>query len=197
MTILQLALSDVTGMPFQDYVQKMVLGPIGMTNSCLCQPLPADKDKNAARSYGWEVRQDGFIGRSGKWHVYPELYAAGLWTTPGDLAKFMIEVQLALEGKSNRVLSQAMAKKMVTAGGVGAYALGFTVGSESAHRPARAGESPRFFGHTGGNWGFRANFEGHLEGGNGFIIMTNSDDANPLVFMELPARIRAVYGWDK
>ena len=65
------------------------------------------------------------------------------------------------------------------------------------HRPAKAGEAARFFGHTGGNWGFRSNFEGHLAGGNGFIIMANSDDANPLVFQELPARIRAVYGWDR
>lgn len=195
-TILQLALADATGMAFQDYMQKMVLEPIGMTNSCYCQPLPAEKDRNAARSYGWAVRQDGYIGRGGaKWHVYPELYAAGLWTTPGDLAKFMIEVQLSLAGRSNKVLNQAMIRKMVTPGGVGNYALGFTVGSDSPHRPGKAGEAPRFFGHTGGNWGFRSDFEAQLEGGNGFVIMANSDDANPLVLSEIPARIRSVYGW--
>lgn len=195
-TILQLALADATRTPFQDYLQKTVLDPIGMTRSCYCQPLPAEQDRNAARSHGWQVRQDGFIGRGGaRWHVYPELYAAGLWTTPTDLAKFMIEVQRSLEGKSNAVLNQAMTRRMVTSGGVGYYALGFTVGSDSPHRPAKAGESPRFFGHTGGNWGFRSNFEAHLEGGNGFVIMANSDDANPLIFQELPARIRAAYGW--
>jgi CubicO group peptidase (beta-lactamase class C family) len=196
-TILQLALADVSGRPFQDYLQEKVLGPIRMTSSCYCQPLPAAKDANAARAYGWAVRQDRFIGRGdGKWHVYPELYAAGLWTTPTDLAKFMIEVQLSLEGRSNRVLNQQRARKMVTAGGVGAYALGFTVGTESPHRPAKAGEAARYFGHTGGNWGFRSNFEAQLTGGNGFVIMANSDDANPMIFQELPARIRAVYGWD-
>lgn len=195
-TILQLALQDTTGVPFADYLQKKVLQPIGMTRSCYCQPLPAELDRNAARSYGWEVRQDGYIGRgNAKWHVYPELYAAGLWTTPTDLAKFMIEVQLALAGKSQKVLTSEMARKMVTHGGVGAYALGFTVGSDSPHRPGKAGEPSRYFGHTGGNWGFRSNLEAHLEGGNGFVIMANSDDANPIVFGELPARIRAVYGW--
>lgn len=195
-TILQLAVADTLGKPFAEILQKSVLDPIGMTSSCYCQPLPPEKDKNAARSYGWAVRQDGYIGRGGaKWHVYPELYAAGLWTTPTDLAKFMIEVQLSLEDKSNKVLTQAMARKMVTPGGIGQYALGFTVGSDTPHRPGKPGEPARFFGHTGGNWGFRSNFEAHLQGGNGFVIMANSDDANPLIYVEIPTRIREVYGW--
>ncbi|MFN8060440.1 MAG: serine hydrolase domain-containing protein [Vicinamibacterales bacterium] len=195
-TILQLALTEATATPFADFVQKSVLAPIGMSMSCYCQPLPADKDRNAARATGWAVNQDTAIGRGGaKWHVYPELYAAGLWTTPTDLARFMIEVQQSLAGRSNKVLTREMVRKMVTPGGIGAYALGFTVGSDSPHRPARPGEAGRYFGHTGGNWGFRSDFEAHLEGGNGFVIMANSDDANPLIFQELPARIRAVYGW--
>ena len=196
-TILQLALSEALGRPFPAILKQSVLEPIGMVHSCFCQPLPAAKDANAARGYGWGVRQDRSIGRGdAKWHVYPELYAAGLWTTPTDLAKFMIEVQLSLEGRSNRVLNREMAMKMVTPGGVGQYALGFTAGSDSAHRPAKAGEANRYFGHTGGNWGFRANFHAHLQGGNGYVIMANSDDSNPLVFGEIPARIRAVYGWE-
>ncbi len=196
-TILQLALSDVMDRPFAKIVKETVLDPIGMTHSCFCQPLPPELDRNAARAHGWVVRQDGFIGRGdAKWHVYPELYAAGLWTTATDLAKFMIEVQLSLEGRSNSVLSREMAQKMVTPGGVGHYALGFTAGSESPHQPAQAGEANRFFGHTGGNWGFRGNFVGSLEGGNGYVILANSDDANPIIFPELPTRIREVYGWD-
>jgi CubicO group peptidase (beta-lactamase class C family) len=195
-TVLQLAVSERLKRPFAEILQEKVLGPIGMISSCFCQPLSNDRAARAAHAYGAIVRQDGAIGRGGApWHVYPELYAAGLWTTPTDLAKFMIEVQLSLEGRSNKVLDQTMIRKMVTPGGIGHYALGFTVGSESAHRPGRAGEAARFFGHTGGNWGFRSNFEGHLAGGNGYVIMANSDDANPVIFSEIPARLRAIYSW--
>ncbi|GAC1412344.1 MAG: hypothetical protein NVSMB6_14200 [Burkholderiaceae bacterium] len=51
----------------------------------------------------------------GKWHVYPETAAAGLWTTPIDLAKFAIETALAANGKSAKVLSEATTRERLTA----------------------------------------------------------------------------------
>ena len=197
-TILQVALTDALDTPFPDILAERVLTPIGMADSCFCQPLPEALHDRAARATGATVRQDGYVGLGdAPWHVYPELFAAGLWTTPTDLARFMIEVQRSLDGASNRVLDVEHTRRMVRHGGVGAYGLGFTVGSESPHRPVAPGEAPRYFGHTGGNWGFRANFEGRLEGGDGFVIMANSDEANPIVFRELPARLRAVLEADR
>ena len=196
-TILQLALSDVRARPFEEILQETILDPLGMTRSCFCQPLPAALHGNAAPAGGSVTNEVGDKGKPrAKWHVYPELYAAGLWTTPTDLARFLIEVQLSLEGRSNRILSTEFTRKMVTPGGVGHYALGFTAGATTPHRPAPPGETDRFFGHTGGNWGFRGNFVGSLEGGNGYVILANSSEANPVIFFELPARIRAAYGWD-
>ncbi len=196
-TILQLALSDAMAAPFAQILQETVLDPLGMTRSCFCQPLPAALHGNAARAGGSATRPDEDDSEPrANWHVYPELYAAGLWTTPTDLAKFLIEVQLSLEGRSNRVLTTESARRMVTPGGVGHYALGFTTGADTPHRPAPPGEADRFFGHTGGNWGFRGNLVGSLEGGNGYVILANSSEANPVIFFELPARIRAAYGWN-
>ena len=168
-----------------------------MTRSCFCQPLPDALHGNAARA-GSSTTGGAPEDRKPRapWHVYPELYAAGLWTTPTDLAKFLIEVQLSLEGRSNRILTPEFTRKMVTPGGVGHYALGFTTGAETPHRPAPPGEADRYFGHTGGNWGFRGNFVGSLEGGNGYVILASGSEANPVIFFELPMRIRAAYGWE-
>ena len=196
-TILQLALSDVQARPFEQILQETVLDPLSMTRSCFCQPLPAALHGSAARA-GGSVTGSAAKGSKPRapWHVYPELYAAGLWTTPTDLAKFLIEVQLSLEGRSNRILTPEFTRKMVRPGGVGHYALGFTTGADTPHRPAPPGEADRFFGHTGGNWGFRGNFVGSLEGGNGYVILATGSVANPVIFVELPTRIRAAYGWD-
>jgi CubicO group peptidase (beta-lactamase class C family) len=100
-TIMQLALVDAVGKPFPQILAEWVLAPIGMTNSAYEQPLGPERDRKAARAH------DG-AGKAmdAKWHVYPELEAAGLWTTSVDLAKFAIEVQRSLRNESNRVLKR-------------------------------------------------------------------------------------------
>ena len=65
-----------------------------------------------------------------KWHVYPELAAAGLWTTPTDLAKFAIQVQKSLHGEANHVLSQTSISEMLNLVGVGDYAVGFMMAKQ-------------------------------------------------------------------
>lgn len=49
-------------------------------------------------------------------HTYPEMAAAGLWTTPSDLCRYIIEVQNSLQGKANHVLTQSMTQQMLTPG---------------------------------------------------------------------------------
>jgi CubicO group peptidase (beta-lactamase class C family) len=179
--IQQLALVDAVRLPFTEIIRNWVLGPIGMTNSTFEQPLPADREKFAARGHSWSGK-----GMGARWHVYPEQAAAGLWTTATDLAKFIIEVQKTLAGQSTTVLTRATAQEMVTPVGVGSYAVGFAI--------ARRGEG-WYFEHGGRNWGFQCLARAHRAKGYGLIVMTNGDNAQPLL-EEVADRVARAYGWD-
>ena len=142
----------------------------------------------AGSSWAEQVVQtpEGGMRMGNPWHVYPEQAAAGLWTTPTDLAKFVIEVQLSLLGKSNRVLKQATMQEMVTPVGVGPFAVGFTF--------EKQGEG-WYFMHDGSNWGFRCDVIGHRSKGYGLAIMTNGDRGSRII-QELRTRIERADGWD-
>ncbi|NNF38523.1 MAG: serine hydrolase [Gemmatimonadetes bacterium] len=180
-TLQQQALMDARGLPFDEIARRDVLEPIGMARSTFTQPLPPEWDANAARAHDDEGRSMG-----AKWHVYPEQAAAGLWTTPTDLAQFAIEVQRAVRGDSERVLSRALAREMITPVGVGDYGVGFGLSKE--------GEG-WYFQHGGGNWGFRCFLIAHTRKGYGYAIMTNGDQGIA-VANELGRRLQQVYRWD-
>ena len=108
-TIEQQLVMDVTGKPFPEFMRANVLEKIGMTDSSYAQPLP---DEWAARTAAGTYADGKAV--HGRWHIYPEMAAAGLWTTPTDLAKFAIEVALSKQGKANHVLSEEMTKTMLT-----------------------------------------------------------------------------------
>jgi CubicO group peptidase (beta-lactamase class C family) len=178
--VLQQVICDVTGQPFPDVMSETVLAPLRMEHSTFEQPLP-DRLRAAAAS---GHRSDGSVVE-GKWHVYPEMAAAGLWTTPSDLARFAIELLLAWAGESDRVVSQATAREMLTPQGGGPVGLGpFLEGSGSS----------ACFSHAGANEGYRCELIGVLERGQGAVVMTNSDEGQQLV-TELINAVADVYGW--
>jgi CubicO group peptidase (beta-lactamase class C family) len=180
-TIVQLALTDTTGRRFPELLKSLVLDPIGMSNSGYDQPLSPERDRLAARAHsGRGTAMDA------KWHVYPELEAAGLWTTPSDLARLAIELQKALLGKSSRVLNETTARQMVTPVGVGDFAVGFSI--------RKIGEG-WYFAHGGSNWGFQCELIAHRLKGYGVAIMTNADSGG-VVVNEIRSRVSAAYNWD-
>jgi len=181
LTIMQLALTDLTGEPFADLMATRVLQPLGMANSSYEQPLPGPLAARAARAHNGQGK-----GMEAPWHVYPEQAAAGLWTTPGDLARFAIEVQRAVRGPAGTVLKQATAREMVSPVGVGPFAVGLTVEKRS---------EGWYFSHGGSNWGFRCDLLAHVRKGYGVVVMTNGD-AGSAVIAEIEARVAAAYNWD-
>ena len=183
-TIMQQALIDVTAVngklgPFPQLMHDTVLAPIGMTHSTYQQPLPAEWLAKAATPYDFDDKPI-----AGGAHTYPEMAAAGLWTTPSDLARYVIENQLSLEGKANHVLSVEMTKQMMTAG-MGNWGLGVQIGG-SASKP--------YFSHGGVDEGFEALFVGYEQGGDGAVVMTNARGGMRIA-EEVMGSIATEYGW--
>ena len=179
-TISQVAIMDIEKKPYPQIAKETVLDPLGMTNSTYSQPLPDDWRKRAAAGH----RQNGALVE-GKIHVYPEMAAAGLWTTPTDLAKFAIEMQLSLAGKSNKVLKKETVDTMTSAflDNVG---LGFFIDKRG---------NAVYFGHNGADEGFRAEMLVNREKGYGVVAMTNSDNGE--ILREVMRSVAREYAWDE
>jgi CubicO group peptidase (beta-lactamase class C family) len=178
-TVMQQAVIDVSHEPFPKLLHDSVLGPIGMTRSTYEQPLPEALRGNAAVPF----RGDGKPVAGGA-HTYPELAAAGLWTTPSDLAKYAMEVEESLDGKANHVLNADMTRQMVTPG-MGHWGLGLEIGGADANP---------YFSHGGANEGFRNIFAAYEKNGDGAFVMTNGDNGGQLGD-EIMHSIAAEYNW--
>jgi CubicO group peptidase (beta-lactamase class C family) len=166
---------------FPDFMQETVLNPVGMNRSTYEQPLPANLTENTAIGH----RPDGAPVR-GKWHTYPEIAAAGLWTTPSDLANWAMAIQRAYNDGSGEFIQSETAKKILTKH-INDWGLGPGLGGE--------GDS-LYFRHGGANEGYRCmlfSFAG--AGGEGMVIMTNGDLGGPLM-NEIARSIDSAYDWN-
>jgi CubicO group peptidase (beta-lactamase class C family) len=179
-TVMQLLLEEVTGTPFERLLRERVFLPTGMTRSTYAQPLPAARAGEAATGH-----RPGAQPIPGGWHVYPEMAAAGLWTTPSDLARWVTSVQRSLAGATDGVLSPEMARRMITVVDR-VHGLGPQVDGEGA---------TLHFYHGGANEGFRGLFVGFAETGDGAVIMSSAD-AGSALNGEIMLAIGEAYGWN-
>jgi CubicO group peptidase (beta-lactamase class C family) len=185
--VLQQLLEDVTGTPFRSLLRELVLEPLGMAASDYAQPLPEELHDRAATAH------DEF-GRpvAGRWHSYPELAAAGLWTTPTDLVAFAHGVRDAYLGAQGALLSPERAREMLTPqiaiadpwDPMDSLGLGVFLGDRGKR-----------FGHGGSNKGFKCYLVAYRDTGQGAAFMTNGDNGNYVVDRAI-ARVAAEYGWE-
>lgn len=178
-TITKKIIMDVSGQEYDTYMWKQVMEPIGMSKSFFTQPPPPQAFRVLATAYyanGKPVKD--------KFHIYPEQAPDGLWTSPTDIGNFIIEMQLSLQGKSNKVLSKEMTNIMVTPYIDKSAALGVFIDTRG---------SQKYFQHGGANEGFRCQYFGSLENGNGVVVMVNSD--NGAIIGEIVNSVATIYGW--
>ena len=177
-TISQLIVTDVTHQPYDEFMQKNVLDPMDMTGSFFTQP-PAKSDSSLLAT-GYKA--DG-TPVEGKYHIYPEQAAAGLWTNPSDLGKYIIETVLSYNGKSDKVLTSEFTRLRLTPVMQDAAAGVFVNRKDSSF----------YFSHGGANEGFTCYYVGDVISGNGVVIMTNSDNGS--LSSEVANSVATVYGW--
>lgn len=177
--VAQALMTEATGEPFPRLAKRLVFTPAGMRDSSFSQPLDRRRWKLAATAAG----PDG-APLAGGWRVNPELAAGGLWTTPSDLARFLINLTADLRGESNRLLSREGARQLM-APGLKNWGLGVELGSSGG---------PRRLGHSGHNVGFVSEYVIYPDSCQGAVVMTNADQGGWLI-AEILRAIGDSYGW--
>jgi len=158
-TILQLMMTEITGRDFPELMRTEVLNPLGMTDSTFENPLPEQYHAIAATGYrgnGEEVE--------GQWPIYPEMAAAGLWTTPSELILWAKEIQNIDQNNVDGLLKKETVKEMLVQG-MGDFGLGPQV-------------SEYTYGHGGADEGFRANMVVWKDSPVAVVMMVNSDNGS-------------------
>jgi len=177
--VLQQLLQDMTGSSYADFVRTTVLSLLGMERSFHTQPLTETLAADAAS--GHEPTNEQVPGR---WRVYPELAALGMWTTPSDLARLALELQRSFSGESNAVISQSSVEEMLSQQFEN-RGLGFEVGGEGEWR---------FFRLEGHGNNYLSELYAYASRGMGAVVMTSSSNGEGVKAHVLRA-IAAEYGW--
>ena len=155
-TVMQVMIEDVTEQDFVTTMNEHVLDPLGMRSSTFSNPPP--EELQPRRATGYRANGDAV---EGGYPIYPEMAAAGLWTTPSELVKYAVEVQAIANGKEDGVLTRETVAAMLRPG-LNNHGLGPVVNEHT-------------FGHGGADEGFRATLTAWLGSEHAAVVMVNSD----------------------
>ncbi|MBK1896044.1 serine hydrolase [Chryseobacterium paridis] len=177
--VMQQMLIDIEGQDFTTIMKERVLEPLNMQKSTYAQPLPEALASSAATAYAQNGNKV-----PGRYHTYPEQAPAGLWTTAEDYAKFVIDIQNTLSGKSHTIISHKMAEEFTSPFIEPFVGLGIFLENK---------DGQIYFSHGGWNEGFSSQFTGSKTGGDGIVILTNTN--KPDFINELLRSVATVYHW--
>ncbi len=107
--IIQKIMEDVTGKTLNNLLSEIIFGPLDMIpeKTTVVYPLPQHLAMIAIDHHG----PDGKPAGKG---LHPSAYGHGnLSINPWNFSKFLIEIMLSYHGKSNKILSKEMTRKML------------------------------------------------------------------------------------
>ena len=179
-TVSQALIEDVTGLGYEQAARRYVFAPLGMTRSTFANPLPASHGDiaHAHDEYGAPAA----LPRG--WEAMPELAASGLWTSANDLARLVIALNDSARG-DGAFLPARLAADMMSRVPGSWHGLGPRLNGVGA---------TRVFHHGGANNSYRSWMEGHLDSGDGIVILTNGTDGH-WIYTELRKSAADALGW--
>jgi len=169
--VLQQVLHDVSGEDFAPLMQKTVLKPANMASSFFAPAGPLSPAQAATTAIGHQNGEP----IAGGYRIHPELAAAGLWTTPSDLAQFNLALPKLLKPAT---LTEALKPQFDQSG------LGFVLDPSTGR-----------YGHDGSNAGFESRWLADAQdGGRAIVIMANANGTRSLM-NEVIRAIATAHGW--
>jgi hypothetical protein len=183
--VVQQVLTDVLQQPFPEIIRAQVFKPAGMNHSTFDQPKSASPDPGRASGHIF-VRKEGTATVQPVIDAFPELASAGLWSTPSDLALFLISLQKS--GQAGGLLSRSsynqIVKPLVANAGLGFFLAGNGSSLRLRVRGSDARSDDPFVG-----W-----LVGYVHDGKGAVVMANASNAFTVGFSLLRS-IATEYGW--
>ncbi|BCW90727.1 D-aminopeptidase [Alphaproteobacteria bacterium SO-S41] len=176
----EMLIEDQTGRKFDELADELIFGPLGMANTTFTHPLPERLRGNVAGGH----RMDG-SAIPGGWLISVDKGAGGLMGSAADYAKFQIACRDAWLGKPGAILTQSLAKEMMTRQGQSSFGIGWEMIGK--------GDTLRF-NHGGSNDGYQCETDCYLESGDGGAVMTNAV-SGILLFREVLNGLAGLYDW--
>lgn len=161
--VVQAAIEDTTQKTLQQLAKTMLFDPLNMTHTTMYQPGSPEFLTNVAKVHD----DDQQVIKTGL-PICPQIAPSGMWSTPSDLANFLIDYQMALAGKPTRVISPkvaAMTTQIHTLSTVNGMSAGWFRGDADGNLD--------WFSHGGSNTGTGGEMRATMEGGRALVILGN------------------------
>ena len=177
------ALEKTQKQPFAEYLKRTLLEPLGMRQSSF-EPLP-EITKNLAKAQMWTAFGKTFDAPNFQFGIAP---AGSMYTTTGDLAKFVSALFAAESGAPNAILKRETLEAMwkpqfATAGQKNGIGLGFFLSDLDGHRKVE---------HGGAVYGFATELSVLPDDKLGVIVVATKDFSNGVTTRIADAALKAM-----
>ena len=164
-------ITQVSGMPWQDYIREKLFIPAGMKKSCMTDFYPIIPN----RASGYMHEKDVLVNADAMYAVRP---SGGFLSTSTDMIlwdKVLREKNIILKKENWELLWQPFIKTSDNPASKEYYGFGWTIDELNGRKVIQ---------HGGANVGFRSYYARFVNDGLSIIIMTNTDEAVPAAIVK-------------